>query len=1474
MMDKAARAALLTAKGMDKTSENIADYVADLLRQGRASEITDDLMAQADPQRLHHHYTTGNTGQPMPMDQASRMERAAQMGFGDQVKYHGTPHLDLDRLKPSAFGAVGPGVYLTQNPKTATDYARGYGQLNPTDTFTQDNERHTVGGNITPVLTKGNLQSFNDWTNKKGEHMKAQGLYGSGYKADEAASQDAIGAGYTGVQARAQNSVEFDPTNIRSQFARFDPRLSHLSHLSASTGGVMEFARHVEAVNRAGGQIAPSKYLPNVPRAVHADGGKVAFQQGNHPDVPDVMYHGTGAEKDFSSFSMPGNKTGRKTGGNAIYLSTSPDVAGTFANYGAKPRIMPLHVSAKNPFDFRNTDHIDALQGALTKNFKSWFPGAMYGPQTAMNWMRGGDFGLLENSNVRSWMKRKGHDSYFVTEGEGKPLNLAVFDPKQVKSAIGNSGNFDPTDPDITKADGGPVMFQGIHPELQGESGAPLDLYHGTTQSKEFEAFDNAKLGARDAGFYGRGHYLTPLRGNAEGYADPDEMGRGAVIGPLHAALKNPYVWDVSSDEKSNSTLRDLQSMGIMREKNELNPWDNLQQHHIQPFMAEMQKRGHDGVVVKTGHEHLPNGISEVVAFDPKTIKHTEAEMFDPNDPRIRRDDGGRAGYADGGKSLGLYSKAAQIIRNQPQAKGNVDQLLAMVSKGKGVKPTELANAGRPAGDTMTKEELAQHFEQALPDVQVTRKGRVARNAVNALMQQDRRNWGQEDWDRANALHQEAERQPSTRYDRFTLPGGQNYREHLLHLPEGQGPLAKRRKELQDQWQQAYENDAPKEELDRLGAEFDELANDEGEDFKSSHWKTPNVLAHVRMDERDNGKTLHVQEVQSDWGQEGREKGFYDPANPYEVVRNNGTDKEVVSRHPDWTSMVEAHRAYRGLDDVNYGDVRDEKVPHGPYVGNTQQWTDLALKHVLMEAAKGGHDRVVFSPGEANADMYGQRKKANKVSYNPDTYELTGYNEEEGSPFNRYTFSRYVENPEDLHKHVGRDIAEQIAEGGSADVPGGQVGGQGMIDYYKNYVHPGALKLLQQHDPSIKPESYDLPNDYKGFSLPMTDTARQSILKNGFQAFKNGGIVGYADGGMPEQNGEMNVGTEAGTAPLDPATRTQAGELPQSGGIRGSGGVLQAPHEAPLAGLPSKITLTTTGQVIDAGPDPRIRQVARDYMAKAGLPYNPPTNYAKVDPKRAARIASAYTDMKDDPSDPLTKASYDAMIKETMAQYQAAKAAGFKAEFWNPNKEEDPYKASPRLATEDVRNNHHMWVYPTYAGYGSGDPISDEDVKKNPLLQLTGETWNGIPVTVNDVFRAIHDYYGHAKEGVGFRGDGEENAWRAHASMFSPLARMAMTSETRGQNSWVNYGPHGEHNRTARTEDTIFAPQKIGVLPHWLHHEGTEDFMKPEDAKAMELIQKHYGRSSGGAVDAALSLTRRFTKNGNGVTMSLKPRGK
>jgi hypothetical protein len=91
------------------------------------------------------------------------------------------------------------------------------------------------------------------------------------------------------------------------------------------------------------------------------------------------------------------------------------------------------------------------------------------------------------------------------------------------------------------------------------------------------------------------------------------------------------------------------------------------------------------------------------------------------------------------------------------------------------------------------------------------------------------------------------------------------------------------------------------------------------------------------------------------------------------------------------------------------------------------------------------------------------------------------------------------------------------------------------------------------------------------------------------------------------------------------------------------------------------------------------------------------------------------------------------------------------------------------------------------------------------------------------VFRIVHDYFGHIKEGVGFREDGEENAWRSHSAMYSDKARPAMTAETRGQNSWVNFGPFAEFNKTAKGSETQYAPQKTGLLPDWVMQDGASD---------------------------------------------------
>jgi hypothetical protein len=346
----------------------------------------------------------------------------------------------------------------------------------------------------------------------------------------------------------------------------------------------------------------------------------------------------------------------------------------------------------------------------------------------------------------------------------------------------------------------------------------------------------------------------------------------------------------------------------------------------------------------------------------------------------------------------------------------------------------------------------------------------------------------------------------------------------------------------------------------------------------------------------------------------------------------------------------------------------------------------------------------------------------------------------------------------------------------------------------------------------------------------------------------------YARGGVPEMlrdtqatqdlAGGFGGGAIAGTtraAVVRNIADTLAEELPNVGrrgrGIVGSGSLEQAPPAAspssadealghadalaggrrPLEGLPQQVINTPTGPYVP-GPVGYLHDLAEDYMTKAGLLYNPPRMYAKVDPKRAQAIAKAFDEMPHAPSDPAVKASYDAMINETVAQYRSLKDSGIKFEFI-PEGAPDPYASNPRLAAQDVANNKHLWVFPTESGFGTQTKITD-----NPLLRtIPGETISGKPATANDIFRIVHDIYGHFKEGNGFRAGGEENAWRAHSAMYSDAARPAMTSETRGQNSWVNYGPHGETNRTASGADTVYADQKIGLLPDWAINEGRHE---------------------------------------------------
>ncbi len=283
--------------------------------------------------------------------------------------------------------------------------------------------------------------------------------------------------------------------------------------------------------------------------------------------------------------------------------------------------------------------------------------------------------------------------------------------------------------------------------------------------------------------------------------------------------------------------------------------------------------------------------------------------------------------------------------------------------------------------------------------------------------------------------------------------------------------------------------------------------------------------------------------------------------------------------------------------------------------------------------------------------------------------------------------------------------------------------------------------------------------------------------------------------------------------------------VPQSGGVRGGNVPLEVDGREdsrigePLEGGPRQVNIPGVGLVRVGKFQPAV-EAAQAYMARAGLQYTPPKTFARVDPDRARRIADEYDRMAHAPGNPEVRAAYDAMIAETVAQYRAILDTGLQIEFIDFAKTGDPYAASPRLAIQDVVENNHLWVFSTADGFGSNESFTPD---QNPLLRDTGFAISGKPALANDLFRVVHDYFGHIKNGVGFRADGEENAWRAHSAMYTPLARRAMTSETRGQNSWVNFGPNAEANRGASSANTVYADQKTGLLPEWVSTEGAED---------------------------------------------------
>ena len=198
--------------------------------------------------------------------------------------------------------------------------------------------------------------------------------------------------------------------------------------------------------------------------------------------------------------------------------------------------------------------------------------------------------------------------------------------------------------------------------------------------------------------------------------------------------------------------------------------------------------------------------------------------------------------------------------------------------------------------------------------------------------------------------------------DSITTPSPSRYREVLLILDTERGRKIERRMQLA-----ALDRARPLSASEK--AEFESLRDfallvrsspggaPQGGDgakgsFLSKHWAQPDVLVHFRVDDRidvEGKRVLMVHEIQSDWGQIARSKGF----------------------------GLQVQSSTEGVPEAPFvATAPNGKTPVRP---NTQGWVHLALKRIALMAAQGGYDRVAFITGEQASELFGVRQLVTSI---------------------------------------------------------------------------------------------------------------------------------------------------------------------------------------------------------------------------------------------------------------------------------------------------------------------------------------------------------------------------------------------------------------------------------------------------------------------------------------------------------------
>lgn len=444
-----------------------------------------------------------------------------------------------------------------------------------------------------------------------------------------------------------------------------------------------------------------------------------------------------------------------------------------------------------------------------------------------------------------------------------------------------------------------------------------------------------------------------------------------------------------------------------------------------------------------------------------------------------------------------FYSALENQVNTVNQAKMTGDQWLGTLGNKAGIKPEEMQYTGlndflaERKGLPVTKQEIQNYLADNKVQINDVWKGNIKDTNI------------------------------PTKYQDYQLPGGENYRELLMTLPDKQKRLYKWEYfDPKTQQSKQFKTEAEAKAAAPEGAIVNQKEVAElNPSYKSSHWDEPNILAHMRMNDRtiDGKKSLHLEEIQSDWHQQGRDKGYKlsnsestavhmrqrEAAEKLENYYNNLPDrhrpsldeivgemrrvregKEPMFVNPEQAEFKPIWQEYR--DAAKAVEAHSVGVPDAPF---KKTWHELALKRMLREAAEKGYDRLSWTPGEAQAARYDLSKQVDKIAVptvsdgsravridgkNGDSFKLMV--DKSGKVQGQYSAAQF--DGKQLSDVVGKEMADKIMKLDSPHEFAGEglkIGGEGMKGFYDNIIPKSIEKLGKEFGVKVQKLEKSLP---------------------------------------------------------------------------------------------------------------------------------------------------------------------------------------------------------------------------------------------------------------------------------------------------------------------------------------------------------------------------------------------------------------